>query len=181
MYEIITAIDIKVLDFIQSSMRCLFLDTILPIITSLGDKGMIWIILSIILILQKKYRTQGVMLITALILCGTIGNLFLKPTIARVRPYDSIPDIILLINKPTDYSFPSGHTMAAFASFSVFLLVSDKRWLKICIGILAFSIAFSRLYLYVHYPSDVLAGILFGSIFGIVSVKVWKKMKVERN
>lgn len=156
-----------ILDFIQNNMRNDFMDSIMPIISMLGNAGAIWIITSIVFILIKKYRSMGATILIALILCVLIGNLTLKPLVARVRPCDIANDIVLLIPHPKDYSFPSGHTMSSFAA-SVVIFIKNRKFGFAAI-ILAVLISFSRLYLYVHYLSDVIAGAVIGIIIGVFS------------
>lgn len=158
--------DMAILDLIQSNIRTSFMDAIMPFITQLGDAGLIWIILSIGLIIPKKTRKIGFVMIIALILNGIICNIILKPMLARIRPFDVNTAIKLLINKPRDFSFPSGHTSASFTAASV--LFFRKRKLFVPSLVLAFLISFSRLYLYVHYPSDVLAGLVLGVLCGYI-------------
>lgn len=129
-------------------------------ITGLGDYGFIWIIIAVILIVQPKHRKCGVTMLLAL-LCGVIiGNGFLKNLIARPRPCWIDSSVSLLIKNPTDYSFPSGHTLASFEGAAVIFLYNKKA--GVLAYILASLIAFSRLYLFVHYPTDVLAGMILG-------------------
>jgi len=168
MLEWIQYIDISILDFIKEHMRFGVLDFIMPFISAIGNGGLIWIITAIIFICLKKYRAVGITVGIALILCLLIGNLGLKPLIARIRPYDVIPDIVLLIPKPKDYSFPSGHTMSSFASATA-IFWYDKKF-GICALILGSLIAYSRLYLYVHYPTDILGGIVIGILIAAASV-----------
>lgn len=140
----------------------------MPFITKLGDNGLMWIILAIIFIVFKKHRTDGVTMLLALLLCVLIGNIGLKPLIARARPFTLNTEITLLIPSPTDFSFPSGHTMSSFAAATV-VFCKDRR-MGIGAVILAAAIAFSRLYLYVHYPSDVLGGAIIGIMLGLIAV-----------
>ena len=156
--------DMAILDLIQSNIRTGFMDAIMPFITQLGDAGLIWIILSIGLIIPKKTRKIGFVMIIALILNGIICNIILKPMLARIRPFDVNTAIKLLINKPRDFSFPSGHTSASFTAASVLFFRKSKLFVPSLV--LAFLISFSRLYLYVHYPSDVLAGLVLGVLCG---------------
>ena len=172
-------IDIGILDWIQSTIKCSFLDFIMPIITSLGNSGMIWIVICSILLINKKQRKYGIILSLALILCFLVGNIFLKPLVGRIRPFDVNTTIELLIRKPLDFSFPSGHTMSSFAAATV-LMYMNKRIGLISL-FLATMIAFSRLYLYVHYPSDVLVGGIIGILLGILSIKIYLLLKKENN
>ena len=158
--------DMAILDLIQSNIRTGFMDAIMPFITQLGDAGLIWIILSIGLIIPKKTRKIGFVMIIALILNGIICNIILKPMLARIRPFDVNTAIKFLINKPRDFSFPSGHTSASFTAASVLFFRKSKLFVPSLV--LAFLISFSRLYLYVHYPSDVLAGLVLGILCGYI-------------
>ena len=158
--------DMVILDLIQSNIRTGFMDAIMPFITQLGDAGLIWIILSIGLIIPKKTRKIGFVMIIALILNGIICNIIIKPMLARIRPFDVNTAIKLLINKPRDFSFPSGHTSASFTAASVLFFRKSKLFVPSLV--LAFLISFSRLYLYVHYPSDVLAGLVLGILCGYI-------------
>ena len=159
-----------ILDFIQSSMRTGFMDYIMPIISHMGDAGLIWIVLSIGLIIHKKTRKIGLVIIIALVLNGIICNIILKPMIGRIRPFDVNTSIKFLINKPSDFSFPSGHTSSSFVVASVLFFRKSKLFVpSLILGIL---IGFSRLYLYVHYPSDVLAGLILGIVCGYIGHKI---------
>lgn len=171
--------DITILDWIQSVFKCAFLDWFMPIVTSLGNAGIVWIIICVLLLIYKKTRKYGVMMGCSLILCLLIGNLFLKPVVARVRPFDINTAIDILIKKPLDFSFPSGHTMSSFAAATV-LVYMDKKIGAISL-ILATIIGFSRLYLYVHYPSDVIIGLLIGVLLGIISIKLCSIIKYQKN
>ncbi|MCL1903782.1 MAG: phosphatase PAP2 family protein [Oscillospiraceae bacterium] len=159
----------KILDFIQNNIRNEFLDVLMQIVTHIGDYGLIWLITAIVLIAIKKHRACGIIMAVSLLLCLLIGNIMLKPLIARPRPFSENSTITLLIAPPSDYSFPSGHTMSSFAATTVLFLSSLGRYIKIPALILSTTIAFSRLYLYVHYPSDVLAGALMGIICGVIA------------
>lgn len=162
------AFEIPILDFIQKYFRCAFLDWFMPLITRLGDGGILWIALAVLFMILPRYRKMGFMMAIALILGLMVGNLTLKPLIGRMRPYDYNSGFELLIEGLSDYSFPSGHTLASFEG-AVVILLNNKK-LGIPALILAIFIAFSRLYLYVHYPSDVLAGALLGTLFAFLSV-----------
>ena len=159
--------ELPVLDFIREHLACTFLDRVMPIITSLADAGIFWIIAAVVMIFFKKTRKMGLTVGLALVFGLVLGNGVLKPLIARIRPYDVKGISDLLIEKLHDGSFPSGHTLASFEAAGAMLLC-DKRF-GIPAAVLATVIAFSRLYLYVHYPSDVVAGIILGLLFAYVS------------
>lgn len=163
--------DNAILNFIYNNMHSRFLDVLMPLISSVGNLAAIWIIIALIFIVAKKYRMQGFMIIGAISLCGIIGNLLIKPFVARIRPYVFSTTVYLLIPRLKDYSFPSGHAMAAFAAATV-IYYSNRRLGAIAM-ILASLIAFSRLYLYVHYPSDVIAGMLIGILVAFVTIKTF--------
>lgn len=163
--------DFKILDFIQAYLRCSFLDTVMPFFTRLGNIGLIWIFAAAVLLIIPRYRKSGIMLSFALILGLLICNIILKPCVGRIRPFALNDAVKLLIPAPTDPSFPSGHSLASFAAATVFWKRFSK---KISIPVLttAVLIAFSRLYLYVHFPSDVAAGIIIGILCGEISVRL---------
>lgn len=162
----------RILEWIQDNMKTQTMDVVMKKITSIGDYGLIWIIVSIILILSASKKKYGYIMVISFILCVLIGNAGLKPLVERVRPFEINKMIEILIAKPTDFSFPSGHTMSSFAS-AIILLYMDKR-IGIFALLLAISIGFSRLYLFVHFPTDVLAGMVIGVIIGIISIKIWQ-------
>lgn len=152
--------ELGLLDKIQEIFSCKFLDTLFPLITKLGDGGVLWIALAVFFLFFKKTRKIGISMGISLIIGFLVGNLFLKNVVARIRPYDFNSQVSILISKLNDYSFPSGHTLASFeGATSIFL--RNKKW-GIPAIIVAFLIAFSRLYLYVHYPTDVLTGAILG-------------------
>ncbi len=157
------------LDFLDI-IRCNFLDSVFVFITHLGDKGYIWIAMAALLLIFKKTRKIGVCVAIALIFGVLVGNAALKPLIARTRPFDARQGIELLINAPKDYSFPSGHTLSSFAGAGV-VFWFNKKYAIPCF-VLAFLIAFSRLYLYVHYPTDVLGGVVIGLILSYAAYRI---------
>lgn len=162
--------ELDILDAIQK-IRTPFGDFIMPLITRLGDMGLFWIALAVLLIIFPKTRRTGMVVGVALVLDVILCNAILKPLVARVRPYDVNLTVQLLISRPIDYSFPSGHSAASFAAASAMLFAGSKRlgWAAV---VLAAIIAFSRLYLYVHYPTDVLGGILLGIVCGFVAGRI---------
>ena len=170
--------DLPILDWIQANMANPFLDFIMPWITMLGDAGIFWMIVAAILLFTKKYRKVGLGMAFAMIMGLLVCNMTLKPLVARPRPYDLQAEmgviINLIIEKQHDFSFPSGHTIASFEACTVLLLGNKK--MGIPATILAILIAFSRMYLYVHYPTDVIASIILGTIFGIIGYALANKL-----
>ena len=161
----ITSFDTMILNLIQEFIRNDFFDTFFVFITKLGDEGYVWIALAILLLFRKDTRKYGVMVAIGLLLCLFVNNNALKPLVARSRPCWVNP-IELLIPMPRGYSFPSGHTCSSMASAYVLNKWNPKYGKYFYV--LAILIAFSRLYLYVHYPTDVLAGIVVGTFCGFV-------------
>lgn len=166
----VTKADLAVLNFIQDHICVGFLDSFMMAVTSLGNGGILWIALAAVLLIFKKSRKYGLMMALALILGALICNVTLKPLVARIRPYELAESVKLLISAPADYSFPSGHTTASFAAASSLFISGAKG--RYAVLLLAVLIAFSRLYLYVHYPTDVLAGMMIGIFCGWLSCSV---------
>jgi len=170
-------LEFQILNLI-ANMRTDLLDTILPMISSFGDKGIGWIVISVILTCIPRYRKAGITMGLALIFCLLIGNMTLKPLIARPRPYTYFPEMTLLIAPLADFSFPSGHTFASFASATALFLYHKKA--GIAAYILAVIIAFTRLYLYVHFPSDVIAGMLLGIFSGWLAYQIVQSVSTHK-
>ncbi len=176
-------LDENILLFIQQYVREDFLTPVMKMITMLGNAGFIWIVFTIVLLMIKKYRRLGVSCCNALILSLLINNIFLKNFIARSRPFDVISELTPLIARPTDYSFPSGHTACSFAvGFLLFRKLPKKYGVPILLLVLL--ISFSRLYVGVHYPSDVIAGAISGIGISFLAEKItelFEQRKVEKN
>ena len=163
--------DLPILDWIAANLWCPVLDVAMPIITLLGDAGIFWIAVSVLFMITKKYRKTGIGMMLALMMGLLVCNIWLKPTVARMRPYDFqmqyfLKEIPLLAGAMHDFSFPSGHTIASFEA-AVVILLNNKK-LGIAAMILACLIAFSRLYLYVHYPTDVICSVILGTVFAFL-------------
>lgn len=173
--SLIQNLDNSILFFIRNNMHDKILDRIMIISTYLGDNGLIWIIVACLLMISKRYRTLGLMVLGALLLGTILGEGMLKHIFHRIRPSADIPPMQLLIRKPMTYSFPSGHTTSSFAAAGV--LSKYLRNYAVGIFILACLIAFSRIYLYVHYPTDVLAGIVLGLICSRIIIYIFNKIK----
>ncbi len=152
-------VELPILFWIRENLTCPFLDWLMPAVSSLANHGEIWILLAVVLLCIPKTRRVGLTMGLALIIGYLVGNLFLKNVVARVRPYD-VAQVPILVERLKDFAFPSGHTLSSFEAATV-LFLYHRRWGVVALG-LATVIAFSRLYLFVHYPTDVLGGILLG-------------------
>jgi undecaprenyl-diphosphatase len=142
-------------------------------ITHLGDGGVFWIIMTLLMLCFRKTRRAGAACAVSMVIGLVLTNLILKNWVARVRPYEVIDGLTILIKTPHDWSFPSGHTIACFEG-AIVLMLHDKR-LGIPALVIAILVAFSRLYLYVHYPTDVLTSVVLGSCFAILAALLVKK------
>jgi len=155
----------NLLIWIQENMRSDFMDIFMKFLTKIGDNGAIWIIFAVVFLAITKHRKMGLRVAFSLVFSALIGNLILKNYVARIRPYDVYTYIELIIEKQNDFSFPSGHTSASIAA-AVTIFKSKFMYKKFNLGylsiILAVLISFSRLYLFVHYPTDILGGIITG-------------------
>ena len=162
--------DLPILEWIRTNLWCEILDIVMPVITMFGDGGIFWIACAVLLFLFPKTRKIGLGMAFALTMGLIVCNMTLKPLVARIRPYDLQAELGVTINLLNgamhDFSFPSGHTIASFEAATV--LLKNSRKMGIPAMLLAILIAFSRLYLYVHYPTDVLASILLGMLFAFI-------------
>ena len=170
---------LPILDWIQAHLQCGFLDAVMPIVTLFGEGGIFWIAWAVLMLVFPKTRKTGIAMGIALVMGVLICNVTLKPLVARPRPYDFQyeeygREITLLVKGLHDYSFPSGHTIASFEACTV-LMLHDKR-LGIPATVLAILIAFYRLYLYVHYPTDVIFSIIVGTAFAFIGNALAEKI-----
>ena len=166
--------ELNILDWFQT-LHTPILDKIMTSITKLGDAGIFWIILTLLFLIIPKMRKTGIIMAAALIMDLLICNVAVKNLVARTRPCDVNKSIQLLIKRPWDYSFPSGHTAASFASVTALYLAGEKKLWKPVL-VLGCVIAFSRMYLYVHYPTDILGGVIIGILSGVLGYKIIRRM-----
>ncbi len=179
MIDTLIKLDGDILLWIQDNLRADWLDPIIKAITYLGNGGIFWILVCILLMLIKKTRATGAVCSCSLAVTFLINNLILKNVIARVRPYEAIESLTRIIGAQSDFSFPSGHSGASFAVAVVIFMEMPKKY-GIPAVILAFLIALSRLYVGVHYPSDVIAGIATGTVYAVICVMVYRKFFKDR-
>lgn len=167
--------DWAILNFIEEHMHSGVCDAIFKNITHLGDGGILWIIIAIALMLFRRTRYIGIAVAVSLALNSIICLGILKPAFARLRPFMLDSGIDLILHAPTDFSFPSGHTASSFSAAVTLLLYNRKYGVLSLIA--AALIAFSRLYLMVHFPSDVIAGIALGALTGAAAFIVTQKLE----
>ena len=182
--------DLPILDWIQANLQSGFMDTIWPIITMFGDAGIFWMVWATLLLFIPKHRRTGLGMWFALAIGLVVCNMILKPAVGRMRPYDfqikelgkTWNDFLisgkLLIEEHGDKSFPSGHTIASFEAATVLLLNSPAMGIPAMI--LAVLVAFSRLYLYVHYPTDVIFSIFAGILIAVIGNMLAKKVPLDK-
>lgn len=170
--------EIRFLELLQS-LHFPLLNYIMIFITSLGNGGLIWIVAALFLIFQNKnmLKREGFTIAVALIIFSVLGLLILKPIIARPRPFVA-QGVDILIKEPMGFSFPSGHTGSSFAAASVIYFYNKKRGLLALI--LATLIAFSRMYLFVHYPSDIVGGLILGIISSRIAIKITNEISRKK-
>lgn len=164
--------EIQILKFVQETFSCDFLDAIFKFISYIGNKGAIWIVCALVLCIFKKTRKAGIISAISLIFCLILGNMTLKPLIGRMRPYEFDTTLKVIIPLLKDASFPSGHTMAAFAFCHSTAKIYKKY--RIPLYALATFMGLSRIYLCMHFPTDVIFGAFFGICFAIAAAKIYE-------
>ncbi|MDE7104513.1 MAG: phosphatase PAP2 family protein [Ruminococcus sp.] len=176
--NIIQELDFMVLNYIREHLRNGFLDNIMPLITILGNMGIFWVVVALIISAKAKYRKCSITMLVGMVIGVIIGNVIIKNIIQRDRPcwINEIED--MLISNPQDFSFPSGHTMSSFIAATI-LFHYDKRLGIPSFGV-AILIAFSRLYLYVHFPSDIIGGALLGIVIAGMTISITDKYISDR-
>ena len=169
--------DSSILLWIQDNVRADFATPVVKIITHLGDKGIFWILLTLALLVFRKTRRLGVLCGVSMVIGLLVTNLILKNWVARVRPYELIGELKLIIGRADDWSFPSGHTTNSLACAWVLFRRAPKKW-GVPALVLAILIALSRLYVGIHYPTDILGGAAIG--LGSACLSLWLVPKAEK-
>ena len=184
MLSYITPYDFQILDAIQNALACPFADAFFSFVTQLGDSGFIWIVIACILTCIKRFRVIGITALVSIGIIGVFGEIGLKSLVGRPRPFIQDPSIALLIPPPSGFSFPSMHAGSSFAVATVICSLPalykslDKKVptsakVAMALSIIgACVIAFSRLYVQVHFPSDVFIGTLFGIASGLIAIYI---------
>lgn len=168
-------VELALLDWIQLHLRCGFGDTVLTAVSRICDHGEVWILLAAVLLAVPKTRKAGACLACGLLLDLLMCNVCLKPLIGRARPFVLRPEVVLLVPPPLDASFPSGHTASSFAAVAALKAAGSPLWGPALA--LAAVIAASRLYLYVHWPTDILGGVLVGALAGWLGARIIVRLR----
>ncbi len=179
MVDYILQVDQDILLWIQMNIRREYLNPFVKFITHLGDTGIIWILISTFLTIKKTTRKTGILAWSSLATSFIIVNLFLKNIVARIRPYDYVNGLVSIIERQKDFSFPSGHASSSFAVAVILFLCFKNKFGNFAL-ILAFLISLSRLYVGVHYPTDVIVGMLLGTISAVLVYQINKRMNALR-
>lgn len=169
-----------VLLWIHAHLRTPVTDPIVSFFTQLGNAGLLFIVLTALLLVFPKTRRLGLAAGCALLLSLLFTNLLLKHIFGRVRPWVDFPALIPLVHEGDPNSFPSGHSSAAFAFAGAVFWSGPPRWMKVAAPILALLMALSRLYVGVHYPTDVAAGICVGCLAGFLGALLVRKAYQKR-
>lgn len=174
-FDTLLYLDKEIMLYIQENLRNVTADTVMKAITHLGDLGIIWILIILILAMSKNYKKTALLMAIALSLGLLITNVVLKNNVHRKRPFHAIDNLFPLISKPKDWSFPSGHATSSIGCGLIMLKNLPKKY-----GISGFTIglliAVSRVYLGVHYTTDVIAGGLIGTVSALSSEKAVDKL-----
>lgn len=168
----ITHWDFSILHWIADHLQTPFLDPVMIFFTFLGEVGIVWILLGVLLLYRPRFRRAGAAILIALLLSLLLCNILLKNAVHRPRPFQ-LEEVTLLISPPGEFSFPSGHASSSFAAATALFCLHKKGGAAtLCLAAL---IAFSRLYLFVHFPSDVLCGSVVGIVCGLLSSYVFSR------
>ena len=183
MLEIIQTVDETILLWIQETVRQGWLNPLVEFYTTLGNGGLLWIVLSLVLLCWRPTRKVGAAALLALLLGALCTNVVLKNLVQRPRPYTAVEGLVPLLTSGDPNSFPSGHTCAAFAAGLAWAGTCSARWARAAAVVRAVCMGLSRLYVGVHYPSDVIAGALVGLFCGWAAWKLlqlWEERRGSR-
>ncbi len=180
MPEMIQQLDEQALVWIAEHVRCAVLDPFMKLYTQLGNTGMLFIVLGLVMLFWKPTRKAGLSALCAMLIGLVVVNFTIKPLVSRPRPWLVIGNFVNLVPEHDPNSFPSGHTNAAFAFAIAVCMSESKRWMKITAVCMAAMMGLSRLYVGVHFPSDVLAGAVIGSLCGLLGAwvigRAWERL-----
>lgn len=177
MPEFINNLDFSALYWVQEHLRCGFLDGFSAFLSVAFNGGVAWFVIIAVMLFFKKTRVAGAMMMVSILLTFLVGELALKNIIGRVRPCNQDLSVILAVERPSAFSFPSGHTGSSFAAATA-LFLCNKKW-GVTALFFAIIIGLSRIYLFVHFPTDVLAGAVLGSLCALTVWFVFSKYKLD--
>jgi undecaprenyl-diphosphatase len=173
----------QILLWMQDTLRGPVLDPVMTTVTHLGDAGIVWVLMSIVLLAVKRTRKVGLCCFLALLVMLIVNNYVIKVLVDRARPYEVVEGLTAIVPLPVDASFPSGHTAAGIAA-AVVLIGETKARYWIPALLLALLVAFSRMYVGVHYPTDVLGGAVLGILYGLAGLALgrmlWRRMQAKK-
>jgi len=169
-------IDAAILIFVQN-LQFDWVSKVMILYTKTGNNGLIWIVVSLILMCFKSTRRAGLLALLAMLLGLIINNYLLKDLIARPRPWLMVEGLLPLMEPPDPHSFPSGHTCAAFSAAGIWWRTLPRRWMRAAAIASAALMGFSRLYVGVHYTTDVLVGMCVGLLCAWVTFLAFEKCK----
>ncbi len=164
-------LDGEILLWIQEFLRIGWLDPVVKAVTHLGDGGFVWILLAVLFLLDKRRRKTGACMAAALLLGFLATNLILKNAVMRPRPYYGVSGLRALVTDPS-WSFPSGHSTSSMAAGVVMFRQLEPRWQGRCALAFAVIVCLSRLYVGVHYPSDVVCGAAVGIAAAVCAMRL---------
>lgn len=178
MLEAVTGFDFNILYWIQENMRTAFMDSFCAVLSYAFEAGAFWIVTAVVMIAFRKTRVAGVSLLCSMLLVLLVGELGMKNIFCRERPCVLDSSVALAIPMPSSYSFPSGHTGSSFAAAGG--IFAFNRKLGIPALVLALMVGLSRMYLFVHFPTDVLAGALLGLLCAFAVYLVFTRTHFDR-
>lgn len=181
MPDFIQQFDEQALVWIAENIRCALLDPFMKLYTQLGNTGMLFIALGVLLLFFKPTRRAGVSALCAMLIGLIVVNFTIKPLVARDRPWLVIENFVNLVPEHDPNSFPSGHTNAAFAFALAVCMSAPKGWMKVAAVCMSVVMGLSRLYVGVHYPSDVLAGAIIGALCAWAAWRAYEIVEDRRN
>ena len=174
----IITLDRSIIFSVQDWVVTPWLTPFMRFISFIGEYAAIWVLIGIVLCFSKEYRKAGIAVLLGTFFTMIVGNIAIKNLVMRLRPCIDFPGVSVswIIPAVNDYSFPSGHTFSSFASAVALIMFRKNIWTKLALCGAAV-MGFSRIYLFVHYPSDVLTGAILGFVFGVISWKIATKLK----
>ena len=175
MLDLIQNLDGGILLWIQGAVRQEWLDPLVCFYTRLGNGGLMWIALSVVMLCFRPTRKAGGAALCAMLLGVLLNNMIIKEVVARPRPWLSVEGLEYVMYEASKHSFPSGHTCASFAAAAAWRRYAPAGWIGVAGTVLAVLMGLSRMYIGVHYLTDVLVGAVVGTFCGWLACRIWAK------